>query len=1068
MAENSSSAGQISLDLVIKSRIKEQLDKMRSSIQKPAEEIGQAMEDAISKPLKDMAQIVEKTLSEAAGNAADKVENAVGKAFDGAKKRAEKAVADIKDTIDDSGIDDAIGKWINENKKQSENTVDLPNRVTEVRNPKDFGFDESAMKYLDEYEKKIDELAEKAEEPVKKLTEGLREKLGNFEVPSDPIERLSQEIENSYEKVGLLQKKWQELSAAEPSDKITSQLRNVESQIISTTKHIEGLEKKLLNESENSGNALVKKVAQAASSVAANFGKAASYAGSALKNTLGGAFNTVKAISTRTLNFMKNGFSKLTNPIKKLGKTIKSAFKSVFIAAGLYAAFRALKDGLSQAANADKEFSKSLNEVKANLSIAFTPILQSIMPALNSFMSGLASVTKSVAGFISGLFGTTYKQAAEAAKKLKSTSDAAQKAKLSMAGIDEMNVLSSDSQSSSGTDGVDYSSLDMSEPELPDWAERLKTAIKSGDWAGVGAILAERINSAFSSINWKNIQDKVNGAIKGITDGISGFLDAIDWELMGDTFAGGINTVFGALYTFFSGINWSKLGKELSKGFNQAVKKTDWKLIGKTLGKYVQSLIDTIYGFITGADWGALGKAFGDSVNSLFESIDFAKAGATLSEAIKGLLDFLIEFVQTVDWVQIGSKISEFISNIDWSGIISRAFELLGSAIGATVSLLWGAIGDAVNSIRDYFSKKIESCGGNVVKGLWKGIKDAFKTVGKWIKENIFKPFIDGFKKCFGIHSPSTVMAEMGSYIIEGLCNAVSDGIKKVKEIFEKVLDTIKKIFNNIGSWFKERFSEAWENIKSVFSGIGDWFSKRWNDIVSVFTGVGSWFGEKFSEAWENIKSAFSDIKSWFTCRWSDIQAIFASVGTWFSDKFRSAYNGITGIFSKLSGFFSGIWEDISNGAKNGVNWIIDKINGLLGKVESAVNSIVDTLNKINFSIPNWVPGIGGNSFGINLSRVSIPTVPRLASGGLAYAPQLAMVGDNKNARNDPEVIAPLSKLSGMLGDNSEIVELLKIIVELLRNGMSIEIINYLFKGSREFSREVVKAFAEENARRGR
>ena len=42
---------------------------------------------------------------------------------------------------------------------------------------------------------------------------------------------------------------------------------------------------------------------------------------------------------------------------------------------------------------------------------------------------------------------------------------------------------------------------------------------------------------------------------------------------------------------------------------------------------------------------------------------------------------------------------------------------------------------------------------------------------------------------------------------------------------------------------------------------------------------------------------------------------------------------------------------------------------------------------------------------------------PKLAQGGLAYAPTMAMVGDNRNARVDPEVIAPLSKLKGMLGD---------------------------------------------------
>lgn len=45
--------------------------------------------------------------------------------------------------------------------------------------------------------------------------------------------------------------------------------------------------------------------------------------------------------------------------------------------------------------------------------------------------------------------------------------------------------------------------------------------------------------------------------------------------------------------------------------------------------------------------------------------------------------------------------------------------------------------------------------------------------------------------------------------------------------------------------------------------------------------------------------------------------------------------------------------------------------------------------------------------------------IPALAEGGLAYGPTLAMVGDNKGANIDPEVVAPLSKLKGMLGGNA-------------------------------------------------
>ncbi len=53
----------------------------------------------------------------------------------------------------------------------------------------------------------------------------------------------------------------------------------------------------------------------------------------------------------------------------------------------------------------------------------------------------------------------------------------------------------------------------------------------------------------------------------------------------------------------------------------------------------------------------------------------------------------------------------------------------------------------------------------------------------------------------------------------------------------------------------------------------------------------------------------------------------------------------------------------------------------------------------------DWAGGYG----------INIPLIPHLATGGLAYGPTLAVVGDNKNARSDPEVVSPLSKLQSIL-----------------------------------------------------
>lgn len=95
--------------------------------------------------------------------------------------------------------------------------------------------------------------------------------------------------------------------------------------------------------------------------------------------------------------------------------------------------------------------------------------------------------------------------------------------------------------------------------------------------------------------------------------------------------------------------------------------------------------------------------------------------------------------------------------------------------------------------------------------------------------------------------------------------------------------------------------------------------------------------------------------------------------------------NAFKAVSDKISDIWSGIWSTI----KGFINKIIDGINKMIGG-----------LNKLKFDAPDWVPFIGGKSFGIN-----IPKIPRLARGGVVSEPTLAMVGDA--GPGNPEIVAP-------------------------------------------------------------
>ena len=896
------SVGVISLDLVIKNKVQEQLDKISASIQK-----------GFSKPV----QQAEKAVESAMDKTTKAIDEGFGSASEIAQKSMQKAVEKAMSEYD------KLGKRVQETAGQADNIK--PKTVQVNYDPE---YDTSKV------EAEVNELADKIVQKMQDKTKSSSAKIS--QTAADTAKR-----------------------SAESVSEQTNKMDDI----------IEGF-----------AESAVQKIKTVAGRIKSGIGSAVSFAGKAVKSTLGGAFGAMRSTGSKAVDTVKSKFSRLkttidstSKPLSKFTNSLKSAAKRVFLMAGVLVLLKGIRSAVANAVSGNEEFAKSLNEIKANLTIAFTPIMNTVMPYLNTLMTGVAAATKTVASFISELFGTTYqkslqatKQAQKSAEKIKKTQDTY------LADFDVVRVApdqsKSDTDSSEG--GIDYSAINGDNVQLPDWAERMKDAIKSGDWAGVGSLVAEKVNGAFAYINWDGIQKKLNGFVDKLTDGLNSFINGVDWTGLGDSFGGGINTIFGAGYRFMKKFDWSGLGKGTADFLNGGIKKTDWSLIGKTLASKWQAVIDYLYSFVTTFDWSGFGSSIGTSVNGWFDEIDWGKAGLTISEGVKGLLDTAINFLQTVNWQGIGEKLWTFISTIDWSGIATKLFKTIGSAIGGAVSVLWGFIKDAAFSIRDYFTEKIQDCGGNIVEGLFTGIVDAFKGIGTWLYDHVLTPFLDGFKNCFGIHSPSKVMAEMGGYIIQGLYNAVSEGIAKIREIFTKLLNAIKGVFKGIGKWFKKTFSDAFNGVKTILNG-----------IIMFVKGI---FAGSWKKAWQGVKK-----------------------------------------------IFKGVWDTLYSVVKAPINLIIGAVNKMTSAIESAVNWIIDGINSLSFDVPDWVPGIGGERFGFDLDTISIPEIPKLATGGLATAPTLAMVGDNRNAKADPEVISPLSKLQGML-DNGKLDEVLRVLNSIL------------------------------------
>ncbi|MBQ1800888.1 MAG: hypothetical protein II011_09090, partial [Prevotella sp.] len=116
---------------------------------------------------------------------------------------------------------------------------------------------------------------------------------------------------------------------------------------------------------------------------------------------------------------------------------------------------------------------------------------------------------------------------------------------------------------------------------------------------------------------------------------------------------------------------------------------------------------------------------------------------------------------------------------------------------------LWGVITGFLQDVFDKIAEwnGLEDPGKAIFDGMINGIKSAIEKIGgffKWIDEHICAPFIEGFKKAFGIHSPSKVMEEMGGYIMEGLGNGLDNNFHPVQTAVDKIKATIGSIVNTV------------------------------------------------------------------------------------------------------------------------------------------------------------------------------------------------------------------------------------------------------------------------------
>nr|DAV62596.1 MAG TPA: minor tail protein [Caudoviricetes sp.] len=278
--------------------------------------------------------------------------------------------------------------------------------------------------------------------------------------------------------------------------------------------------------------------------------------------------------------------------------------------------------------------------------------------------------------------------------------------------------------------------------------------------------------------------------------------------------------------------------------------------------------------------------------------------------------------------------------------------------------------------------------------------------------------------------------------ILETMVKTVSSIIGTIADILSGIMETLGGIIDFITGVFTGDWSLAWQGVQEIFTGIWNaltgFISGIWSTIESIFTGAISiivqFIQTGFNAAKTVITTIFGGIKTFISNTWSGIKSIVIGavnvLKSYVINGFNYIKSGITGVMNTILSIISGIWRGIYNVARTYINYVLSGIQSMVNGIIGGLNSMIRALNHLHFSIPDWVPGLGGKSLGFNLGTISRVSLPRLATGAVlpANQPFLSVVGDQKHGTN---IEAPLDTikqalketLQGMnMSDNSPIV----------------------------------------------
>ncbi len=512
--------------------------------------------------------------------------------------------------------------------------------------------------------------------------------------------------------------------------------------------------------------------------------------------------------------------------------------------------------------------------------------------------------------------------------------------------------------------------------------------------------------------NKDKIKEALEGTLQAIEPFTSGLLEAVQKvrDAVTEIYDEHLKPLFDSIASGLSDI----LGKLLD-GYNEYIVP-----VLQGLGKRFKELMEGPFGETIDKVATFIGKLI-DAVKLLWENV-LVPFFSWIASNIMPVLAPILEF--------IGTKVLNAIKAIiEAIGIIS---DILGGLIDFITGVFtenWEQAFDGLKAIAQGFAdgvgliiSEFVGIGADIVQGLLDGAADVASGIAEWIKDTIVDPFIDAFKSLFGINSPSTVMAEMGKYLMEGLLGGIEGLAGNVKDAWDSMKQTAVQTWETV----KQNVGSKWEQIKTnsktTFGTVSSNIKTSWDNIRANVKSSADVAKNNIVTAW---KAAGDNTRtSWESMRTNAItaaKAIASNVRT----KYSEINNAVRSFASSAPSSWKRAWDSMGGKVSTVLSSIKRTVNNVFGWISDGIRNLGNSLK--NLSSKASSAGRSGTSYTrFANARVAAPSpytmypamadvdtskIPGYATGQViptTMKRHLAILGDNNR---ETEVVSPLSTI---------------------------------------------------------